>query len=210
MQIEISRYYMQRIEEFAEACLESNVSQYAKRKQLNKGKIYNDIVTGKMGEFGVYLYLKSLGLSKVTKPDLVVYGAKQKSYAPDLVAYKKDKKASIVDRETIYSHRQFNIHCKTQSEDSAKRYGYSWILQYGGRGAGNRDDLFSIPTKDDYMALSYREGNTIHILGFYNFIDLCKKRLIKDPVLDYLKGIKKSIYFRDIETVHGSEFKELK
>ena len=91
MQVEISRYYMQRIEEFAEACLESNVSQYAKRKQLNKGKIYNDIVTGKMGEFGVYLYLKSLGLSKVTKPDLVVYGAK----AHIIKEYIKDKKEGI-------------------------------------------------------------------------------------------------------------------
>lgn len=96
-------------ENFAKECVKTN-SIYRSRGQSNENKIINDIKTGKMGEIASFLFLRSMGLS-ITAPDFTVYPPHLKKHSPDI--YENDIKYSI----------------KTQSIESFRKYGLSWIFE---------------------------------------------------------------------------------
>lgn len=129
--IEVTSEIKQQSKEFAENVIETNVNQYARRNQGNRAKIINDIMVGKVAEFAVYQYYKSMGLD-CTQPDTTVYEAKKKSFDADL----------IVSENLDLKH----IHVKSQLLSSAKRYGASWMFQ-------KTDKLIEKPKEVDYIAL---------------------------------------------------------
>lgn len=112
----ISEYYLESdtvkmCEHFAERSYKSSADMYAHRKQANEAKIKQDIMLGKLAEFGVYFIYLANGRTNITAPDLNIYPAKQKSFDPDL------------------RWGLFNLHIKSQTIESANRYGDSWVFQ---------------------------------------------------------------------------------
>lgn len=174
---------------FAEECVGTNVSTYAMRGQHNRDKIMNDIFTGKLGEIGVYEFLREFEFD-VAFPDFEIYTGRKKSWSADM--------------SIKFEGRDLRIHCKTQTQSSVDKYGKSWILQYSGTGKGHQDRLFKSADQDDFMALSIvrhhpTHGYFVDVLAVLQFIFLRDSNLLEEPVLSYLAATKKAIYFESLE-----------
>lgn len=100
--IRVSEAIMYKCREFAELCVVTNIAAYKRRNQSDPKKIIEQIVTGKVAEFGV---AEALGYGE---PDLKIYATKDKTYDADLAG---DGKL---------------VHVKGQSAESAAKYGESW------------------------------------------------------------------------------------
>src|SRR6202521_4047894 len=81
---------------------------YKNRGQNNSNKRYEDQLVGKSAEICFYNIFKGK-LKNLTCPDFKIYSAGRKSLAFDMTS------------------DNMNIHIKTQSTKSAKRYSQSWI-----------------------------------------------------------------------------------
>lgn len=173
--------FFDKINAFAEACLPTNTDQYAKRGQSNHAKILKDIVTGKIGECRLAKYLDDNNVEN-TGSDMQIYAKKQKSWAADIVV--KDIDGDL------------DLHVKTQSADSLKRYGASWIFQYGGNGYGHKDAIFKHPDADNAYFVGISGDSIYCAISLRTVFAL---DLMKEPVLPQLRNSKKAIYYRDIE-----------
>jgi len=109
MLIKIAQETIDKCTLFAQECAQTN-KYYASRGQANLDKITQDIITGKLGEFAAYELLSSK-FADTTLPDLEIYRGGRKSHSADL---------------TAGGH---NFSVKTQSIDSVKRYGMSWLME---------------------------------------------------------------------------------
>jgi hypothetical protein len=113
-------------EHFAENCYKTNADEYQRRNQKNLNKIKKDIALGKMAEFAVYFIFLEKGISDISIPDLNIYGYKNKSFERDLKC------------------KNYNFHIKTQSLESALKFGESWMFQ-------KKDPVIENPQKNDYF-----------------------------------------------------------
>jgi hypothetical protein len=111
---------------FAEQSYLTNIDCYKYRKQTSPDKIQQDIATGKLAEWGVYFIYLNRDWRCITPPDMKVYPAEQKSFDADL------------------RWSTFNLHVKSQTQESADRYGDSWIFQA-------KDPLFDNATEHDII-----------------------------------------------------------
>lgn len=174
----IPQEWIDRCEQFSLACAQTNVSRYRTRGQMSIDKIVSDIFVGKMGECAVYLHKISLGVI-CTEPDFSIYKGRKKSYDADLTSG-NDK-----------------IHVKTQSLNSATKYGTSWILQSK---EGDMDKLFKFRTEKDKAALCVMKSeNIVTILVELTMTFLFDNNLIEDPRLKWFLGIKKAIYWESVQ-----------
>ena len=106
-----------RIEDFAIKQLESGSGKlYSSRGEKVATKAFFDIVNGKCGEFAAYNALCAV-FPQVSEPSLEIFEKRRKSYDADLVV--RDKDGTVL----------MNVHVKTQTADSIKRYGKSWLFQ---------------------------------------------------------------------------------
>jgi hypothetical protein len=105
MKIKISKYNYNKCAAFADEQLKTSAKLYKYRGEQNKEKMRQDIIIGKMAELGVQKFLKS------SKPDFTIYERNKKSYSADLRL------------------GNLRIHVKSQSEDSVRKYGHSWLFQ---------------------------------------------------------------------------------
>jgi hypothetical protein len=156
---------------FAELVVNTNVYEYARRKQFNKSKIINDIFLGKLAEFGVYYILKQRGIFQVTPPDLRVYGKTLKSFDSDLQA----------DGEFL--------HIKTQSKESSDRYGHSWVFQ-------SNDPIVNNATPKDWFI-----GTSIYKPDDQWIVDIqiekpANQLIFNKPILDKFTN-KTCVYLKD-------------
>jgi len=110
---------------FADHCVTTNLDEYAKRSQENKGKVISDIYNGKVAEYMVYNTLTGKGKNP-TPPDIMIYDANKKSFDADI-------NCGIID-----------VHVKSCQGDSP--FGSSWLFQ-------PYDLLVSKPSENDYLAL---------------------------------------------------------
>lgn len=171
---------------FAEKCAETCIANYRRRGQGNLNKIITDIHTGKLLELGAYKLLKKIGVP-VIFPDFTIYEKKGKSWDADLVAGK------------------MKFHCKSQTEDSVKKYGMSWILQYGGAGRGHTDKLFHNQDENDFLIPGYISGRSAIICGIFSIRDIMENGLIGLPKLPQLYGSKRAIYWEDLVSHYTEE-----
>lgn len=175
--IVISEAEIEECQHFAVARLSGSADAYKRRNQCNLEKIKEDIFTGAMGELAVYHFLTHLGYN-VTRPDFNIYAVRQKSYDADM---------HLDD---------LNIHCKSQHWESAKKYGISWILQYGKFG---QDKLFKCRTDKDYIAMALlNKDMTVTILGIMSIPYIFDNELIGEPKLKWFQGVKKALYIDDL------------
>lgn len=164
---------------FAQAQYKTSRSQYRRRNQSNPDRIISQIVDGKMGELMVERHLIETGFSS-SSPDFEIYTARNKSFDADLFCGK------------------VNVHVKTQSAESAQRYGASWVFQAGGVGFGNTDPCLD-NSSSDWCVFVTLDAKT-HSANLVGPLDIRSIRPhFKDPKLQHLIGIKKCIYLADIQ-----------
>ena len=160
-------------EAFADRVIETNKDEYARRKQANLAKIKNDILVGKLAEWGVYfIYLKRGRY--LNTPDMQIYPKEHKSFDPDL-------------RWGLY-----NLHIKAQTFESSLRYGDSWIFQA-------KDPLFEFSNGYD-IVVGCRVGIDDFERGAFVQIMLEKQfKQIKfgETKLSKFNDNKKAIYLED-------------
>jgi hypothetical protein len=179
----INEYYLERdiiklCEVFADRVISSNLDEYAKRNQFNHKKIWNDIFQGKIAEWGVYFIYLERGRKNINPPDMTVYNKNNKSFDSDL------------------KFGLFNLHIKSQTYESAIRYGDSWMFQA-------KDPLFESASEYDIVigcTVSLNETAKDYIEGASVEIKLEKafsKLIIGEPKLSKFSGDKKAVYLKD-------------
>ncbi len=178
-QIRLTKLDIEKCEAFAEASVDSSLEHYKKRRQGNRDKIIQDIICGKSGEIAAYKMMASKGLS-CTKPDFEIYSGRKKSFDSDL------------------SSGKFKLHLKSQTQESADKYGQSYILQWGGRGHGHVDKLFKHRTKEDFLIPTLVDGRDVTIYGIINIDQIFLQGWVKEPRLDWFKDFKRAIYLEDL------------
>lgn len=118
---------------FAEKCYLTNINEYSKRNQKDFNKIKKDIAIGKIAEFGVYFICLENGMSNISIPDVNVYNKNKKSFDADL------------------TYNRIKFHIKTQTTDTAKKFGISWLFQ-------KNDPLVLNPQNNDiFIGTQYDE-----------------------------------------------------
>lgn len=178
--VKISKADRDKCEEFANESVDSSLSHYKRRKQGNRDKIIQDITTGKLGEIAAYRLLRRNGIYS-RQPDFEIYDSRGKSFDADL------------------EWGEYKFHCKAQNEDSAKKFGASWILQWGGQGHGHVDKLFKSRSTNDYLIPSLVRDTCVEIYGVIKVNTLFENDLIKAPKTQWLADCKRAIYFDDIK-----------
>lgn len=174
MKVQLSRYYFNRCVEFAEKQLQTSKHLYAYRGESNLDKMKNDIITGKLGEVAALKYLSDKGY-RCTKPDFEIYHGRRKSFDSDL----KTKCG-------------WNVHVKSQSAESQKKYGCSWLLQ-------KSDSLVKAPSDSDIILMVSMEGCTAEILGTVLAEDLLRHGLFMEPKVPRYGVTKVALYLDSIK-----------
>jgi len=177
--VKISKSDREKCEEFANESVDSSLNHYKRRGQVNRDKIIQDIVTGKLGEIAAHRLLRRNGIH-ARQPDFEIYDSRGKSFDSDL------------------SWKDYDFHCKAQSQDSASKYGISWILQYGGNGHGHVDKLFKRRSPHDFLIPSLVHPDHVEIFGVIKIDTLFEQNLIKLPKLKWFQDSKRAIYFDDV------------
>jgi hypothetical protein len=173
VKIKLEKDIVEKVNNFADSI---NTDFYSTRGQSNTDKKKNDQQVGKLGEYGIYFYLKSQGFD-VSEPDCKIYKAREKSWSPDL---------KVIDISA-------DIHVKSQSFSSGERYGISWLFQK------NDKHIFNTDTKNQYVAFVSVDNDECYVKNIVELQDLHNEKLFKEPKLDYLKNNKVAVYFKDIQ-----------
>jgi hypothetical protein len=157
---------------FADTALDTNIQCYNKRRQFNSDKIKQDIFIGKLAEWGVFFSYIKRNQTTIQPPDMRIYLAEEKSFDCDL-------------RWGLYK-----LHVKSQTFESAERYGDSWIFQ-------SKDPLFGYSNEYDIIVgcrvAVDSEGALVQILLEKPFRNLN----FSEPKLSKFAGNKKAIYLKD-------------
>lgn len=169
--VEISPSQVNLAKQFAQNVI--NTVNYRDSNQTNRAKIQQDHFISKLGEEAVASIFQQHGL-QIKGPDYTIYEGKAKSWEADL--YVDDWELAV----------------KTQNQNSANRYGLSWMFQSSER---RRDPILEdmqawvcfvlCDEAKDYQCRVYPPYQ-IHELNF------------KDPKMAYLKGKKQVIYAQDL------------
>jgi len=188
MKIKISKYLMRKIRKFAHERINGSASCYAYRGESNVSKMEEDIIIGTMGEYAVFNLLKDCGL-KCSRPDLKIYEKRRKSFDADLSAYSQLE--------------NFEVHVKSQSLKSEKRYGQSYLFQ-------RSDKLIRNPQVEDVMAFTTVdvENETVEVVGFVNSKIMIDLQLLGECKVPRYRHSKVAVYLKELEP-YGIIMKEL-
>jgi len=166
---------------FAGEVVETNKDCYARRNQENVPKIIDDIKVGKLAEVACKKLLVARGMTITTDVDFAIYGKKKKSFSSDLVATSGSK--------------EWLFHVKCMKEGTASRFGLSWSFQV-------QDSIVFDPSENDYLMLcqlnDYFSVDVKTVTLARNVVDCWK-----DPKLTKLHGIKKVLYWSDLEQLES-------
>ena len=170
----------QKCQKFAKLEYETTKEHRRRRNQSNAARIRIQVADGKMGEMLAYRYFQRWGYD-VTEPDFEIYQKAHKSFDAD------------------FHVNEHPMHCKSQSAESAARYGLSWMFQKGGSGYGHTDPCLETPTdKAVFVKVDHRK-RTGDVFGPFSMGDLIPK--FRDPKLVRLKGTKTCIYGEALSNV---------
>jgi hypothetical protein len=177
MKIKFYKDDIVRCQKFAERQLETSKGAYCQRAQANQDVILRQITEGKLGEIAVARFLRSLNY-KVNAPDFAIYKGRKKSYDADL------------------TDGRFFWHVKTQSQESAKRYGTSFLFTDS---ESSSDPLITNPANEDVMIFVLIDGNEADVLGMVRAKVALERQLYREPRLDRLKPFKSVLYLDDLK-----------
>ena len=191
--VEISDHYVNKCREFAEASVDTSLKYYRWRSgKLDRDKLINDIFVGKMGEVGAYKLLNDEFGIEVAKPDFDVYEGRRKSFTADLTAH------------------GVNFHCKTQSEESERRYGKSWLFQYSEERYGG-DRLFKQDLTNEFIIpMSLKSTNIVEIHAIIDIADIVRYDMFDMPKLEWFKKTKRAVYWDKLKKLNSNKLWGLK
>ena len=171
--ITLSNHIKEKCKAFADQRIGGSENLYRQRGELNRDKMWYDIYIGTLAEFAVYKQLTKIA-SNVTKPDLEIYSARNKSYSADLVC------------DDLF------VHVKSQGIKSAEAYGSSWLFSKG-------DKLFSEDNPEDILVFCIvHDDETVEIKHSISAYDIVKADLLAEPKVYRYKFSKIAIYLQDI------------
>lgn len=141
-----------------------------------------DIITGALGEMGVYKFLKLKGV-KLSKPDFTIHDVKSKSYSADMQTDKLD-----------------NLHIKSQNMESAKLYGISYLMQ-------KTDPVINKPGSKDYIVLTLVDIDKLKvtIYGIIKIKQIIKRKLLGEPKIEWLRKTKCAVYLEDLKVLPAKQ-----
>lgn len=174
--IVLPEYVYDQVESFAAKSLSSS-DHYINKRKANIGRVKEQIIEGKIGEFAGRGYLvRELHLPGYVVPDLEILPVHKKSWAADLV------------------YKDFGIHVKTVTKDSAEKYGESWVMQVD-------DPLFRNGLSvSDYMCfvLYDKQDKVFHVRALARWDWIYKNNIFKEMKLAKFKSNKVAIYYEDL------------
>jgi len=179
MKIKFDKDDIIRCRKFAECQLETSKNMYRRRNQANQGVIIKQIMDGKLSEIAVHKFMQDkfayygCGL---TEPNFEIVPPRRKSYEADIYFGK------------------FPLHIKTQSTQSANKYGKSWVFSIG-------DPLINCPSSTDIIVLTTidTDNQVVNIYGFLPAMIAKDKALFKAPKIQQLTASKKVLYNENIK-----------
>jgi hypothetical protein len=153
--------------------MEGSQKTYFYRGEQNKDKILEDLIIGAYGEWAAYEFLRIQGI-KVSKPDMAIYSAADKTFKADLI------------------HKDYDIHVKSQGLASVKRYGNSWLLQ-------KSDKVVKEPSLRDILLLTNVADKRVQILGLVLAVDLKNEGCHEECRVFRYRDTKVALYFDNIK-----------
>jgi hypothetical protein len=170
---------------YAENEFETVKQTRAQRGQTNPDRIKHQTAVGKMGELIACDWLRMQGLN-CTSPDFTIYNGRKKSWDSDMhiIAINSSK---------------FKVACKTQDEESARKYGRSWIFQKGGHGYGHTDPVIQKGESLSVFVSLDLKNEHAEVKGPFRMCDM--RPLFKEPRIERLKFSKAALYWEDMQHV---------
>lgn len=159
-------------ENFAIKRAEGSGKLYGQRGEPRHDKIIDDIRIGAMAEIAAYRAVKDK-VKELSFPDFKIYDKKNKSFDADLTG------------------EGVRFHVKSQSLESAKKYGSSWLFQ-------KRDKLLNAPGGDEFFIFCIVTGLEVEIKGIVSVSELVMKDLVKEPKVWRYRNTKRAIYLHDV------------
>jgi hypothetical protein len=182
--IQLTKEHRKQAEDFANIRAENDSDFYKNSRGAFKRE---DILVGALGEIGTYLYYKELEYD-ITEPDFTIH--KKKSYDADL----RFKRGNI----------NGFLHVKSQSKESEKRYGCSYLFQ-------KTDKLDSQPLESHLIVCCVvdLEKDRVEVKGIYwrsgmnkflQRLKVCYKILRYGIQVKNIRGIIKLNEFKNANT----------
>lgn len=152
---------------------------YSNRGQSNKDTIIHQVFVGKVGEYAVRQWYIQKGFT-CSEVDITV--TRKKTFEPDL----------LVDGQAC--------HVKSQSMESAQRFGISWTFQYAGSSkSGHRDyEIFDTYSEHDRVVFCVVSPPVVKIMAEVMVPDLHQLGLFDLPKKKELMEYKRVVYFNKI------------
>lgn len=179
----ISPEIYEKCSKFATASISTSADKYARRNQLDEGKIYKDIRNGKIAEQFTFLKISPI-IAGLTEPDYNIYEKKDKSWDPDLKDINSD----------------FRLAVKSQDIESALHFGESWVFQFGKYDYD--EDIFTKNINPNSY-VSFVLLNVAKRTGVMRAIVKVKwlhdKKLFKPMQKQVLQNNKVAVYYEDLQ-----------
>lgn len=187
MLISVQPEWICKADDFAERAYETNRNKYAKRQQFNARTIKRQISDGKLVEEAVCQALAVCDFDNISQPDYEVYSSTRKSFEPDLI-----------------TEDGYRLHIKGQTEESARRYGTSWMFSV-------EDPLLHNPTDKDIIifAIILEGYDAVEVLGWINATTLLSLDAYTFPVLESQKESKRVVYYEGAVNFFCETFKSI-
>lgn len=175
-----------KIQIFVDAMSEKkqSVDYYTKNRSVKAEKAMEDIFLGKKAEFFVAIGLQRWCGMAYVEPDLTIRTGRKKGWDVDLTL------------------KDYNLHVKACSDKTVKYCkDFSWTFQYSNKsGKNGKDKIFE--EEKDVVALVYLP-NHLSDVGEIKVISYWKdlSKYLRDPLKPTLIGMKKCLYYKDIESI---------
>lgn len=175
------------VNQFTDKMAEKDQSADYYGERRNASRPLADIKFGKFGELTGALFLRTKGWPKVL-PDFSVRTGVKKGWDCDLPFNKINK---------VFP----GCHVKTCNEKTRQFAGeYTWTFQWENTsGVGGRDPLFMRPDSNELVLLMYvpsLDENKAVVVATAPWNKI--HGILRDPISDKLKGLKKCLYYEDL------------
>ena len=171
---------------FANDSVDKSLSHWQKRNpKLTREKAIEDILSGKVAEFGVKEYYENKGVFVLQDPDVEVYDQKDKTFFSDLVV--------------IINTKEIPVAVKSQSKSMSDFLGeVSWTFQHrdtDGEKMGHNDrEIFGDKQSSTPVVLCSVDGNKVTIHGEVPIKFLHENNLFMPPAKNGMVMSKKCVY----------------
>lgn len=183
--IEINSKIAKFVEEMGKG--KQSTSYYTQHRNVKADKAAEDIFLGKKAEFFVCLALTKHYNIPYIEPDLEIRKGNKKGWGADI---------------PLEKYNFPDMHVKSCSKKTYKYCtDFSWTFQYSNNSTkGGKDKLFK-DEKDDLISLVYidfPQSNIGIIKAIMKWSEV--QKYLKDPLKPTLIGLKKCLYYKDIES----------